>query len=83
MSWPLTRDMGEVEAYKQRLDEAMQKFPNKPKPHFSMMRHTSVYRDKQDWMIPVQAVQRQLGQFENLFKNLGDVELGFPKTNPD
>ena len=24
-------------------------------------------------------MQRQLGQFENLFKNLGDVKDGFPK----
>ncbi|MCH9845174.1 MAG: LLM class flavin-dependent oxidoreductase [Alphaproteobacteria bacterium] len=82
MSWPLTRDMSEVKAYKQRLDDAMQKFPDKPKPHFSMMRHTAVYRDKQDWMIPVQAVQRQLGQFANVFNNLGDVKLGFPKQIP-
>jgi len=27
----------------------------------------------------VRAAQRQLGQFENLFKNLGDVTNGFPK----
>ena len=31
---------------------------------------------------PVQAVQRVLGQFENLFKNLGDVKDGFPKQIP-
>jgi alkanesulfonate monooxygenase SsuD/methylene tetrahydromethanopterin reductase-like flavin-dependent oxidoreductase (luciferase family) len=30
-------------------------------------------------MVPVRAAQRQLGQFENLFKNLGDVRNGFPK----
>jgi alkanesulfonate monooxygenase SsuD/methylene tetrahydromethanopterin reductase-like flavin-dependent oxidoreductase (luciferase family) len=30
-------------------------------------------------MVPVKAAQRQLGQFENLFKNLGDVKNGFPK----
>ena len=29
--------------------------------------------------MPVRAAQRQLGQFENLFKNLGDVTNGFPK----
>ena len=32
MSWPLTRPMSEAELYKSRLDEAMGKFPNKPKP---------------------------------------------------
>ena len=30
-------------------------------------------------MVPVKAAQRQLGQFENLFKNLGDVKNGFPR----
>jgi alkanesulfonate monooxygenase SsuD/methylene tetrahydromethanopterin reductase-like flavin-dependent oxidoreductase (luciferase family) len=29
--------------------------------------------------MPVRAAQRQLGQFENLFRNLGDVTNGFPK----
>lgn len=33
-------------------------------------------------MVPVRAAQRQLSQFENLFKNLGDVENGFPKAIP-
>ena len=30
-------------------------------------------------MIPIKAIQRTLGQFENLYKNLGDVKNGFPK----
>ena len=33
-------------------------------------------------MGPVEAAQRQLSQFENLFKNLGDVDNGFPKAIP-
>ena len=32
--------------------------------------------------MPVKAAQRQLSQFENLFKNLGDVANGFPKSIP-
>ena len=68
MSWPLTRPMSEAELYKSRLDEAMGKFPNKPKPIFAMMRHTAVYEDKNDWEVPVKALTRVLGQFENLFK---------------
>ena len=79
MSWPLTRPMSEAELYKSRLDEAMANNPGKPKPIFSMMRHTALYDRKDDWMVPVKAAQRQLGQFENLFKNLGDVVNGFPK----
>ena len=33
-------------------------------------------------MVPVRAAQRQLSQFENLFKNMGDVANGFPKAIP-
>ena len=79
MSWPLTRPMSEAELYKSRLDEAMANNPGKTRPIFAMMRHTAVYDRKEDWMVPVRAAQRQLGQFENLFKNMGDVKNGFPK----
>jgi alkanesulfonate monooxygenase SsuD/methylene tetrahydromethanopterin reductase-like flavin-dependent oxidoreductase (luciferase family) len=44
------------------------------------MRHTAVYDHKKDWEVPVKAAMRQLSQFENLFKNMGDVENGFPKA---
>jgi alkanesulfonate monooxygenase SsuD/methylene tetrahydromethanopterin reductase-like flavin-dependent oxidoreductase (luciferase family) len=79
MSWPLTRPMSEAELYKSRLDEAMAANPGRKRPIFAMMRHTAVYDRKDDWMVPVTAAQRQLGQFENLFKNLGEVKNGFPK----
>ncbi len=79
MSWPLTRPMSEVELYKSRLDEAMAANPDSNRPVFAMMRHTALYDRKEDWEAPVRAAQRQLGQFENLFKNLGDVTNGFPK----
>jgi alkanesulfonate monooxygenase SsuD/methylene tetrahydromethanopterin reductase-like flavin-dependent oxidoreductase (luciferase family) len=80
MSWPLTRPFPEAEAYKARLDEAMAKHPGAPRPTFAMMRHTALYDRKDDWEVPVRAAQRQLGQFENLFRNLGDVVDGFPKA---
>ena len=80
MSWPLTRPMSEVELYAQRLGDACAKYPDAPKPIFAMMRHTAVYDRKSDWEIPVKAAQRQLSQFANLFKNLGDVANGFPKA---
>ena len=80
MSWPLTRPMSEAEAYAGRLDQALADNPGGAKPIFSMMRHTCVYDRKEDWEMPVKAAQRQLSQFENLFKNLGDVEDGFPKA---
>ena len=80
LSWALTRPMEEVETYKQRLEDAMAENPGKPRPVFATMRHTAVYDKKDDWMVPVHAVQRVLSQFENLFKNLGDVDNGFPAS---
>jgi alkanesulfonate monooxygenase SsuD/methylene tetrahydromethanopterin reductase-like flavin-dependent oxidoreductase (luciferase family) len=82
MSWPLTRPFSEVELYKSRLDEAMEANPGCPRPTLAMMRHTAVYDSAEDWQVPVKAAQRQLGQFENLFKNLGDVVNGFARQIP-
>ena len=82
MSWPLTRDMAEAEIYMGRMDEAMAANPGAKRPVMAMMRHTALYERKTDWMVPVRAAQRQLSQFENLFKNMGDVENGFPKAIP-
>ncbi|PPR79514.1 MAG: Alkanal monooxygenase alpha chain, partial [Alphaproteobacteria bacterium MarineAlpha3_Bin5] len=70
MSWPLTRPMSEVEIYKQRLDTALQENPGKSRPIFASMRHTVIYEREEDSEVPVKAAMRQLGQFENLFKNL-------------
>lgn len=78
MSWPFTRSMAEAELYKKRFDDALANNPGKSRPIFSMMRHTAVYDRKDDWMTPIKAIQRQLAQFENLYKNLGDVTNGFP-----
>ena len=82
MSWPLTRDMSEAETYMGRMTEALANNPGSKRPTMAMMRHTAVYDRKEDWMVPVRAAQRQLSQFENLFKNMGDVENGFPKSIP-
>jgi alkanesulfonate monooxygenase SsuD/methylene tetrahydromethanopterin reductase-like flavin-dependent oxidoreductase (luciferase family) len=79
MSWPLTRPFSEAQLYKQRLDDAMFASKKKFKPIFSMMRHTAVYEKESESDIYVKAIQRILGQFENLFKNLDDVKNGFPK----
>jgi flavin-dependent trigonelline monooxygenase, oxygenase component len=81
-SWPLTRDMSEAEAYMGRLNDAVANNPGAKRPTMAMMRHTALYDRKEDWMVPVRAAQRQLSQFENLFKNMGDVENGFPKAIP-
>lgn len=82
MSWPLTRGMDEAQTYMDRLNEAVAANPGKKRPVMAMMRHTAVYDRQEDWMSPVRAAQRQLSQFENLFKNLGGVIDGFPKEIP-
>ena len=78
LSWPLTRPMSEVETYLGRLQSALEDNPGQERPIFAAMRHTCVYDREEDWMVPVEAAMRQLGQFENLFKNMGGVNNGFP-----
>ncbi len=82
MSWPLTRGMDEAQTYMNRLNEAVAANPGKKRPVMAMMRHTAVFDTKDEWMKPVRAAQRQLSQFETLFKNLGDVKNGFPAKAP-
>ena len=78
LSWPFTRPMSEVETYLERLQTALDKYPSCKRPVFPTMRHTCVYEKKEDWMVPVAAVMRLLAQFENLYKNVGGVQNGFP-----
>jgi alkanesulfonate monooxygenase SsuD/methylene tetrahydromethanopterin reductase-like flavin-dependent oxidoreductase (luciferase family) len=82
MSWPLTRPFSEAELYRQQLDEAMAKAGNDFRPVFAMMRHACVYDSEAGRAEAIAAIQRVLGQFENLFRNLGDVVNGFPKRIP-
>jgi alkanesulfonate monooxygenase SsuD/methylene tetrahydromethanopterin reductase-like flavin-dependent oxidoreductase (luciferase family) len=77
MCWPLTRPFSELEAYVGRLGEAMAKAPHAPRPRMTAMRYSAVYPDVADADLYVRSVQRQAGQFENLFKQLGEVDNGF------
>jgi alkanesulfonate monooxygenase SsuD/methylene tetrahydromethanopterin reductase-like flavin-dependent oxidoreductase (luciferase family) len=78
MSWALTRPFSEVETYKERFETALRENPGSTRPKFTTMRYTAVVEQEQQIDEAVTAVHRQLGQFENLFKNLGDVTEGFP-----
>ena len=82
MTWPLNKPFAEAELYKQRMDESLANHPDSRKPVLAMMRHAAVYEKESDWEVPVKAVQRQLGQFENLFKEIGSVTNGFPEQAP-
>ena len=82
MSWPLTRPFAEAELYKSQLDEAIAAYPDSDRPTFAMMRHSALYTDEAGRDAAIKAIQTVLGQFENLFRNLGDVKNGFPKQIP-
>jgi len=82
MSWPIARPFAEAELYKEQLDASIAASPGGAQPTWALMRHTAVYGSVDEWMVPVEAAQRQLSQFENLFKNLGDVQDGFPAAIP-
>jgi alkanesulfonate monooxygenase SsuD/methylene tetrahydromethanopterin reductase-like flavin-dependent oxidoreductase (luciferase family) len=80
MSWALSRPFSEVEAYKQRFEEAFAKAPKGTRrPIFLTMRHTAVYARQDEWQPYVRSLQRVAAQFENLFRQLGAVTNGFPE----
>ena len=82
MSWPLTRPFAEAELYRSQLDESIAKHPDSSRPTFALMRHTALYENTAGRDAAITAIQTVLGQFENLFRNLGDVNNGFPKQIP-
>jgi len=82
MCWPFTRPHDEAELYRRHLDESIAKNGGKSNPIFALMRHTALYKNQADRDLAVNAITRVLGQFENLYRNLGDVKNGFPKEIP-
>ncbi len=77
MCWPLMRPFAELDAYVGRMDDALAKAPGVPRPKMTAMRYSAVWADDADAPRYISAVQRQSGQFENLFKQLGAVDNGF------
>ncbi len=82
MCWPLTRPHAEAELYKQQLDEAIAKADNGWNPRFALMRHTCLYGTEAERQGALDAIRTVLSQFENLFRNAGDVHNGFPASIP-
>ncbi|RKF16800.1 LLM class flavin-dependent oxidoreductase [Roseovarius spongiae] len=80
--WPLTRSFEEAELYKRHLDEAIAKADNGWIPRFALMRHAAIYDNEADRAAALDAIRTVLSQFENLFRNAGDVVNGFPKSIP-
>lgn len=76
MCWPLMRPMAELAAYVGRMDDAVEKAGLTARPRMTAMRYTAVFAER-DADLYIRSVQRQAGQFENLFKQLGSVDNGF------
>ena len=83
ISWPLLRPVEEIQLYKSQLENAIAKHPSlNHRPTFAIMRHTALYENQHGRDNVVSAIQKSMGMFQNLFRNLGDVTNGFPKTIP-
>ena len=80
MCWPLTRPFSELESYAARMGEALERAPGVPRPKMTAMRYSGVWSNARDGDLFVRSVQRQAGQFENLFKELGSVDNGFAEN---
>jgi flavin-dependent trigonelline monooxygenase, oxygenase component len=80
MCWPLMRPMSELVGYVSRMDDAVAKAGLTERPRMTAMRYTAVWDNDADGDRYVRAMQRQSGQFENLFKQLGSVNNGFAES---
>ncbi|MEM7294824.1 MAG: LLM class flavin-dependent oxidoreductase [Pseudomonadota bacterium] len=78
-SWALTRPFSEVETYKQRFEQALADNPGCARPIFATMRHCAVYENENDADAYLDCTMERLAKFENLFRNVGGVEEGFPE----
>ncbi|MEO1139917.1 MAG: LLM class flavin-dependent oxidoreductase [Pseudomonadota bacterium] len=82
LSWPLTMPMSEVETYRKRLDDAVEKAGKPFTGSWAVMRHTAVYETDVDRAAAMGAIRHVLGQFGNLMMKRGEVVNGFPDQVP-
>jgi flavin-dependent trigonelline monooxygenase, oxygenase component len=80
MCWPLMRPMSELVDYVGRVDDAVAKAGRTSRPRLTAMRYAAVWDNDRDAELYTRSVQRQSGQFENLFKQLGAVDNGFAES---
>jgi hypothetical protein len=79
MATPLSRPHAEVGILGQRFDDTLAKFPGLKRPRFLMLRRACVYANADDWHVPVQHSIAYGLHFDNLFRNVGGVNNGFPE----
>ena len=83
LCWPLTRPHAEAELYKRQLNEAIEKADNGWVPRFALMRHACIYDNAEDRQRALNAIRTVLSQFENLFRNAGDVVNGLEERTDE
>lgn len=79
MTTPLSRPPEEVDILADKFEKAVADHPEVPRPRLLMMRRACVYDRADDWRVPVDVSIHYGRCFENLFKNIGRVENGFPE----
>ncbi|MEL7013288.1 MAG: LLM class flavin-dependent oxidoreductase [Pseudomonadota bacterium] len=82
LSWPLTMPMSEVETYRRRLNEAVEKAGKPFKGEWAVMRHSAVYENEADRQAAMSSIRHVLGQFGNLMMKKGQINNGFPEQVP-
>ena len=79
MATPLSRPHAEVGILGRRFAETLAQRTGHERPRFLMLRRTCVYQHPEDWRIPIDASISHGRHFENLFRNIGRVNNGFPE----
>ncbi len=82
LCWPMARSFDEVQLYKAQMEESIAKNPQCGRPVFALMRHTALYENNAGRDAAIRSLQTNMGLFENLYRNLGDVVNGFPRQIP-
>lgn len=79
MTTPLSRPPSEVRVLSERFEETLENNPGVERPQLLMLRRSCVYENGDDWKDCVDASIKYGRHFENLFKNAGTVQNGFPE----
>lgn len=82
MSWPLTLPLSELEAYRRRLDDAVETTGKPFGGEWAVMRHSAIYDNEEDRAAAMSSIRHVLGQFGNLMMKKGEVQNGFPEQVP-
>ena len=82
MSWPLTMPFSEAEAYRERLDDAIERSGKPFNGQWAMMRHAAIYENDDDKQVALDALRSVLAMFGNLMMKSGEVINGFPQKVP-